>query len=191
MPTPLVKTTNIADTSLSDSFGSCTYICCFRSWTFFIYVSGHPTPQKIFFFSIVVLLTSPFILYIYDVWLVMPTHLVKTANIADTSLSGSFRSCTYIWCFRSWTFFLDMCQDGTPPARKRFFPSLVLLLTSPFIIFKYLWGVVDHAYAIGQNHKYRWYVTFKFVRSCIYICCFGPWIVFNHVPGWQPTPQKT
>ena len=79
------------------------------------------TPSEMFFWFLdSILLTSPFVLFLYFWgWLVMPTPLVKTSNIADTSLSGSFLSCTYICCFRLWTFF--SCASGWHPAPQKTF----------------------------------------------------------------------
>ena len=50
------------------------------------------------------------------------------------------------------------CARMTPtPLRKVFFSfSIVLLLTSPSVFFLNIFGgVVDHAYALGQNNKFR------------------------------------
>ena len=89
--------------------------------------------------------------------------------------------------FGPWTV-LIMCQDDTLPPENVFFFFFLLLasITHNKFIHTYVifLGVVDHVYAIGQNRKYRSF------GSYIYICCFGPLTVFNHVPGKQPTHHK-
>ena len=77
-----------------------------------------PTPQKTFFFFFLFLasITRPFVffLYLWGGWLVMPTPLAKTANIADTSFSDVVRISAVLGRGR----FSFMCQEGTQPPRK-------------------------------------------------------------------------
>ena len=68
----------------------CTYICYFGLRMVFNHVPDDTTPHKTFFlFSIILPLTSSFIFFFFEGWLIIPTPLQKTANIADTLLSWS------------------------------------------------------------------------------------------------------
>ena len=145
MPTPLVKTTNFADTSLSCSFQSCIYICCFRSWTFFSYVpGGHPTVRKCCCFFLASITPNK------------PIHMsffisgggwscLRTWSKQQISLIRQFQDWSevvHIWCFAPCTVF-NYVPGWHPIHQKTFFWggfSQLLLLTTPFILFIYFWG---------------------------------------------------
>ena len=88
--TPLLKTENIANTLLSWSQKFYLYLlfCAVHGFKPCAKRASHPLEFFFFAFSIVLLLTgsSIFILYFWR-WWIIPTPLLKTANIADTLLS--------------------------------------------------------------------------------------------------------
>ena len=145
MPTPLVKTTNIADMPLSGSFGSCTYICCFGPWTVFNRVPGeHPTAPEKFFFLLLDSITSNKRIHNFFIFLGGGWSCLRPWSKPKISLIRHFQACSEvvsIFGVLGRGRFLTVCQEGTLPPRKLFFGfSIVLLLTSPFIIFLYFWG---------------------------------------------------
>ena len=90
IPTPLLKTANIIDMLYSHDLKYCIIFHILGCARFLIIVRRAITPSKNFFFCFLDSIISNKlvrIFYIYEGWLVIPTPLLKNANITDTLLS--------------------------------------------------------------------------------------------------------